>query len=107
MEQASIAIDNGSSAEKGELVPCQDRPDTKALANEDVQEIVQWGRIGNILIGDFFHNFFDGVSTAIAFKFCGSGPRLVAVKSCTERSMLQDLAGSSWEPVSSTSFHKS
>lgn len=34
-----------------------------------------YAMVFNIVLGDFFHNFFDGVAIAIAFKICGTGPR--------------------------------
>ncbi|EKX34937.1 hypothetical protein GUITHDRAFT_118871 [Guillardia theta CCMP2712] len=98
-EPARIEGGTGTSPRKGELVfvdqEAQDHmalSSQKALDGDAVQDKpVAWGRIGNILLGDFFHNFFDGVSTAIAFKYCGSGLGWVVVGAAVAHELPQEL----------------
>ncbi|EKX32439.1 hypothetical protein GUITHDRAFT_121403 [Guillardia theta CCMP2712] len=92
-EQATIGVASGNLAERGELVLVDHHGEaTKVSEKENAQEIVAWGRIGNILIGDFFHNFFDGVSTAIAFKYCGTGLGWIVVGASVAHELPQELS---------------
>jgi len=50
------------------------------------------GRIGNVLIADFFHNFFDGVTTAIAFKYCGQELGWIVVGAAIVHELPQELS---------------
>mmetsp|Transcript_18458 Transcript_18458/g.60609 ORF Transcript_18458/g.60609 Transcript_18458/m.60609 type:complete len:512 (-) Transcript_18458:133-1668(-) len=50
------------------------------------------GRIGNVLIADFFHNFFDGVTTAIAFKYCGPELGWIVVGAAIVHELPQELS---------------
>jgi len=46
----------------------------------------------NILIGDFFHNFFDGFSTGVAFMACGEAMGWTMLGAITLHEIPQELA---------------
>lgn len=46
----------------------------------------------NVLIGDLFHNFFDGVVIALAFRICGAGMGFVVTASTVVHELPQEIS---------------
>ncbi len=95
---AALGSDVGSPRGKRILQAETEQPvdtaDEAGVGREGVAAMAAKHRAlaANVLIGDLFHNFFDGVVIALAFRMCGSGMGWVVTGTAVLHELPQEMS---------------